>query len=171
MTTSAANIVLFDCFGTIFNMKCVAKQDLIYYGSVLAKPIWERLYFPKYWRAIPAHPDSKNGLEMIRDAGYIICALSNAPSELMKELSDNAGIIWDHIIPLEKYRIYKPNPLAYLTACAELNCKPSDCVMVSANKSFGDLESSVSIGMRSIFLDRDAKHTVATVAHTLGDRR
>lgn len=143
--------ILFDCFGTVFNMTNVPKEDLIYYGSILNKPIWEPLNFPDTWKHIPAHPDSKQGLELIKQNHKII-ALSNAPKTLISELSENNGIKWDHIIGLEKYKIYKPNPLAYLTACAELDCKPSECVMISANKNFGDIENSIKVGMRSILI-------------------
>jgi FMN phosphatase YigB (HAD superfamily) len=140
-------IFLFDCFGTVFNMQDIPKEDLRYYGSVLKKPVWEPLEFPPHWRNIPPHPDSKEGLERLKRNGHKVVALSNAPLPLMCILSANAGIEWSHIIPLEKYKIYKPNPLAYLTACAELKCRPGECVMVTANEKFGDLEGSASVGM------------------------
>jgi 2-haloalkanoic acid dehalogenase type II len=147
--------ILFDCFGTVFNMENVPKEDLVYYGSVLRNPIWEPLNFPDTWKHIPAHPDSREGLEIIKKKHKII-ALSNAPKPLMTELSLNAGIEWSHIIGLERYKIYKPNPLAYLTACAELDCRPSECIMISANKTFGDIEHSREVGMQSILI-RDEK--------------
>jgi FMN phosphatase YigB (HAD superfamily) len=98
-------------------MENIPKEDLRYYGSVLKKPIWEPLHFPDTWKHIPAHPDSKEGFGLIKQKHKVI-ALSNAPKELMTELSANAGIEWNHIIGLERYKIYKPNLLAYLTVCA-----------------------------------------------------
>lgn len=143
--------ILFDCFGTVFNMENVPREDLFYYASVLSNPTWQPLNFPETWKHIPAHPDSREGLELIRKKHKVI-ALSNAPKDLMAELSVNNGIIWDHIIGLEKYKIYKPNKLAYLTACAELDCRPSECIMISANKNFGDIEHSREVGMQSILI-------------------
>ena len=140
-------IYLFDCFGTVFNMADIPKADLRYYGSILKKPVWEPLEFPEYWAKIPPHPDSVSGLAKLAANGHYVVALSNAPAPLMAKLSANAGISWHHIIPLEKYRIYKPNPLAYLTACAELDCRPSACTMITANRTFGDLEGARSVGM------------------------
>jgi len=141
--------ILFDCFGTVFNMESVPKDDLRYYGKVLKAPIWEPLNFPSHWQNIPAHPDSKDGIDKLKSLGLTVEALSNAPKELMKTLSANNNISWNHIIGLEKYKIYKPNPLAYLTACAELDCKPSECLMITANETFGDLEGSKFVGMHS----------------------
>jgi FMN phosphatase YigB (HAD superfamily) len=140
-------ICLFDCFGTVFNMSQIPKEDLRYYGSILKKPVWEPLNFPKYWQEIPPHPDSEEGIDILKSKGHKCVALSNAPHQLMRVLSANANIYWDHIIGLEEYKIYKPNRLAYLTACAELDCKPSDCTMVTANKTFGDIEGAKSVGM------------------------
>lgn len=145
-------ICLFDCFGTVFNMSQIPKEDLRYYGSILKKPVWEPLNFPDHWKTIPPHPDSKEGLEKLRAEGHKVVALSNAPSDLMRELSDNARIVWDHIIPLEEYKIYKPNKLAYLTACAELDVAPSQCTMITANKDFGDLEGAAYVRMDTILI-------------------
>jgi FMN phosphatase YigB (HAD superfamily) len=142
-------IFLFDCFGTVFDMAQIPKEDLRYYGSILKKPVWEPLNFPPHWRNIPPHPDSREGLEMLKKKGHSVVALSNAPRDLMISISLGANIEWDHIIGLEKYKIYKPNPLAYLTACAEFNCRPSDCTMVTANKNFGDLEGANLVGMHT----------------------
>lgn len=156
--------ILFDCFGTVFNMEDIPKKDLIYYGSVLKNPTWEPLNFPETWKHIPAHPDSKYGLELIK-TNHKVIALSNAPKSLMTELSKNNGIVWDHIIGLEKYKIYKPNPLSYLTACAELDCRPSECVMVSANKTFGDIENSKKIGMNSVLIRTEE---IINIVHLAG---
>ena len=132
-------------------MKDVPKEDLVYYGNVLRNPIWQPLVFPDTWKHIPAHKDSKLGLEMLKSRHKVI-ALSNAPKDMMLELSANNGIVWDHVIGLEAYKVYKPNPLAYLVACAELDCNPSECLMVSANKTFGDIENSRKVGMNSVLI-------------------
>jgi 2-haloalkanoic acid dehalogenase type II len=154
-------IFLFDCFGTIFDISNVPIEDLRYYAKVLHAPAWEPLVFPASWNDLRPHLGAFWDIRELREAGHTVAALSNAPSAMMAELSAKNEIEWDKIIPLEKYRIYKPNPLAYLTACAELDCRPSECVMVSANKTFGDLEASRLVGMRSIFLDRKQSMTIA----------
>lgn len=159
--------ILFDCFGTVFNMENVPKEDLVYYGSVLRNPIWEPLNFPPHWRNIPPHPDSREGLERLKRNGHKVVALSNAPLPLMCILSANAGIEWNHIIGLERYKIYKPNPLAYLTACAELDCRPSECIMISANKTFGDIEYSRLVGMESILIRDDKVADIIALAGVL----
>ena len=140
-------IYLFDCFGTVFNMADIPKDDLRYYGSILKKPVWEPLNFPEHWKTISPHLDSVEGINLLKSKGHKCVALSNAPRQLICVLSANAQIYWDHVIGLEEYKIYKPNRLAYLTDCAELDCKPSDCTMVTANKNFGDIEGAKSVGM------------------------
>lgn len=145
-------VILLDCFGTVFDMENIPSEDINYYGYVIKKPFWEPLNLPEKWNTIPAFPDSKEAIHKLRHKGYEVVALSNAPASLIEELSKYNKIKLDHIIPLEKYKIYKPNPLAYLTACSELDCKPSDCIMVTANKTFGDLEAAKTIGMKSILV-------------------
>jgi FMN phosphatase YigB (HAD superfamily) len=64
-------------------------------------------------------------------------------------------------------KIYKPNPLAYLTACAELDCRPSECIMISANKTFGDIEHSREVGMQSILIRDDKVADIIALAGVL----
>lgn len=111
--------------------------------------------------------DCVDGLNSLKSAGYCVCALSNAPLALMTQLSSNNNIKWSHIIALEKYKIYKPNPLSYLTACAELDCRPSECLMVTANQTFGDLEGSAFVGMSSKLIRNDTGLDVSNLINVI----
>ncbi len=70
------------------------------------------------------------------------------------KLSKFNGIEWDGLIPLEAIRLYKPNPLTYQHVCDVMGIKPEELMMVTANKDFGDLEASASIGCRAKMIER-----------------
>lgn len=146
--------IAFDCFGTVFDMSQVDHEDLKYYGATLRKEIWEPLKFPKSWETLPAHPDCKEGIELLKTK-FTVVTCSNSPLGLLTKMSKHNSISWDAIIPLEYNKVYKPNPKAYLTVCEMLNIKPEEMMMVTANPTFGDVEASQKLGMTPQIIRHD----------------
>lgn len=101
---------------------------------------------PTSWETLPAHPDAREGIAKLRER-FIVVTMSNGPLGLLTKLSKHNGISWDAIIPIEMKRVYKPNPVAYLTICDLLDVQPSEIMMVTANEKFGDLEAAQRLGM------------------------
>lgn len=161
-------VIAFDLFGTVFDLSSVDRQEIRDYASQLRRDEWQPLKLPKSWETLPAHADSAEGIERLRKR-FIVVTCSNGPLGLTAKLSKNNGISWDAIIPLELNRVYKTDPLAYLTVCEVLAVRAEDVMMVTANKDFGDLEASAALGMTpQLIRDPDCPATIIELAERLG---
>lgn len=147
-------LVAFDCFGTVFCMDPIDKGEIFDYVSHVKADDFSPYEFPESWRQIKAHADSKEGIDRLRAKGLMCVALSNGPLDLISEISDKNGIVFDHIIDLVEYRVYKPHIEAYKTVEKETGFLPAECLMVTANPTFGDIEGSAAIGMPSRVIRR-----------------
>jgi HAD superfamily hydrolase (TIGR01493 family) len=167
-TMPAPKAILFDQFGTVFNMSGVPKEELKAYLAHTKKPKWEPLTLPESWKTIPAFPDSREAIEALRKK-YKCCTLSNGPVAALTALAEYNGIEWDAIIPIETAKVYKPDHGAYYFACDYLKLQPNEIMMVTANKTFGDLEASATIAMIPQYIDRAKELPFMGAIHTLGD--
>jgi FMN phosphatase YigB (HAD superfamily) len=193
-------ILLFDLVGTVFNMSSAREGDLSYYGHQISdwrdpvkarQAIWVPLNLPQSWEILPPHLESKAAINVLRSSGKFRCVtLSNLPIRLQIEMSANAGINWDFMVPLETSRVYKTHPAAYLSATRLFGTRPADdFVMVTANQTYGDLEAAERLGMHTVLIDRTNRYAnkenqrvnppptfkvfpdLFTFAHSLDNRR
>lgn len=139
-------VIAFDLFGTVFDFAAVPRDEIRDYVQHLRKPEWSPLTLPASWEHLPAHPDSASGIARLRTK-FLVVTCSNGPLGLTAKLCKNAGVTFDAITPLELNRVYKTNPAAYMTLCEVYGVEPSEVMMVTANKDFGDLEASAALGM------------------------
>jgi HAD superfamily hydrolase (TIGR01493 family) len=162
------NVIAFDVFGTVVDFAGVPREEVREYARQLRRPEWSPLLLPDSWASLPAHPDSAEGIERLRQKFFVVTC-SNGPLGLMARLAKNAGLRWDAIIPLELNRVYKPDPRAYLTVCEVLNVSPAAVTMVTANKDFGDLEGSAAVGMTPVLIrGQSGVPTITALAESLG---
>lgn len=141
-------VIAFDVFGTVFDLSVAPHQEIKDYAKHIRQPEWAPLHLPKSWETLPAHKDSAKGIAMLREQ-FIVVTCSNGPLGLLTKLSKYNNVSWDAIIPLELNKVFKPNPKAYLTVCEVLDILPSEMMMVTANKDFGDLEAASKLGMQA----------------------
>jgi 2-haloalkanoic acid dehalogenase type II len=161
-------VIAFDTFGTVFNLAGVDHEDVRAYAHHIRKPEWSPLRLPKAWETLPAHPDSAEGIARLRSK-FIVVTCSNGPLGLLAKLSKYNGVSWDAIIPLELNKVFKPNPRAYMTVCEVLGVKPAEVLMVTANRTFGDLEASRALGMQAqLIRDGDGPKNIMELAEQLG---
>ena len=161
-------VIAFDVFGTVVDFSGVERDDVRNYIAQIQRPEWAPLELPKSWESLPAFPDSAEGINRLREK-YIVVTCSNGPLGLLTRLSKNAGIQWDAIIPLEMFKVYKPNPEAYLALCEVLAVNPKDVAMVTANPLFGDIEWAGSLGMTPILIRGESEiQTITQLADSLG---
>lgn len=163
-------VIAFDVFGTVFDLRQAERDDVRDYAQHIRQPVWRPLHLPTSWERLPAHPDSAAGIARLRTKFFVVTC-SNGPLGLLAKMSKNAGIQWDAIIPLELSRAYKPEPAAYLTVCNVLAVAPAQVMLVTANKTFGDLEGSAALGMTPVLI-RDTSlggpATIPELASQLG---
>lgn len=144
-------VIAFDVFNTVVDLSSVPRQEVIEYAHHIRKPEWSPLTLPKSWESLPAFPDSLEGLRLLSPR-FEIVTCSNGSLPMLYRLSRRNGIQWSTIVPLEINRVYKPNPAAYMTVCEVCGVEPHEVAMVTANKDFGDLEASQSLGMLPILI-------------------
>jgi HAD superfamily hydrolase (TIGR01493 family) len=144
---SAVKVLAFDLFGTVFDVADVPREELRAYGDTIRAPEWQPFIWPKSWETMPAFPDSKFGLRALQAYGYYTVALSNAPLALAMRMIAHADLAFNAIIPLELIETYKPNPACYTYAQNLCGVERHEFVMISANKSFGDIEAALGLGM------------------------
>jgi 2-haloalkanoic acid dehalogenase type II len=163
------DVIAFDCFGTVFDASELPVESIqAYVKHVIANPTAASKFdFGTEWYELPAHKDSAAGIKKLRDNGYKCVALSNGPPELIRQLSDKAGIEWDAIINLAAHNVYKPYSEAYKIVEKETGVKPQFCLMVTANPTFGDIEGAKSIGMNAQVIRADGAGNILDLAETL----
>jgi FMN phosphatase YigB (HAD superfamily) len=147
-------VLAFDCFGTIFDMSGVDRSEVSdYVKSSKGKSgdEWLPLSLPRSWYQLRAHPDSAEGIRVLRSK-YICVALSNGPVDLITEISRLAGIDWDLIVPIQLRKVYKDHLDAYRILLELYPYEAGEFAMVTANPGFGDVEAASSLGMKPIVI-------------------
>jgi FMN phosphatase YigB (HAD superfamily) len=167
-------VIAFDLFGTVFDMKDVPREEVLAYLKDVTQPGWAPLILPKSWEHLPAFPDAMEGLTRLRRK-HTVVTLSNAPAMLQAQLLENSnGATFDDLFSLERYRVYKPNPRAYMAACVNYEVDPADFLMVTANPTFahfdyGDIEMARALGMQAQLIRQPGcPQTIIELAERLG---
>lgn len=103
------------------------------------------------WERLPAWPDSREGLELLRTR-FIVGPLSNGDTALLTRMAKNAGLPWDVIIGADVTRQYKPRPEAYLRTAAALDLDPGEVMLAAAHNY--DLAAARRSGLATAFVHR-----------------
>jgi HAD superfamily hydrolase (TIGR01509 family) len=71
-------------------------------------------------------------IHQLKREGYIIAACSNSIRESLELMLHASGLLelFDHLVSNEDVKNPKPDPEMYLAACAKLNVRPDECVIV-----------------------------------------
>lgn len=163
-------VIAFDCFGTVFQMEGVSREEIKAYVDHVRKNDFSPFAFPQSWWDLKLHPDAEQGIKAIQDQGLKAIAMSNGSADLLKAVSENGGVHWDHIVDFAAHEVYKPHVDAYRTVEKDLGVKPEHTLMVTANPGFGDIEGSAAIGMPSQVIRHGYPDTIIELAEMLAKR-
>ncbi len=142
--------IAFDCFGTVFDMSGVSRDEIKAYVDHVRKNNFTPFQFPQSWWELKSHPDAMDGIKTLQAMGFFCVALSNGDANLIDELSEKNSFDFDYVIDLAgRHRVYKPHYDAYRTIEKDLGYTPCETLMVTANPTFGDIEGAAAIGMHS----------------------
>lgn len=144
--TAKIKVVMFDCFGTVFDVSSLPREFVSRYADRRQEPVYQNHDFEPAWYELKAHPDSRQGIAMLRDE-YRVVTMSNGSFHLLDHISSNAGIVWDLITPIQMLKVYKPDHAAYLAIPSLFQCQVDECLMVTANPTFGDVKACREIGI------------------------
>jgi FMN phosphatase YigB (HAD superfamily) len=159
--------ILFDVFGTLLDMSSVqateeGRAELRAYGEHLAEfqetGVYKPLVLPERWKELPVFPDVKEGiarLSNLNGGAVQLYTFSNGPVELT-DAALLKGKVCLGFLRASNARGFKPVQWIYPWACGILGRAPSECLMVTANEHFGDLEGASACGMQAQLI-RDEK--------------
>lgn len=151
-------LALFDTYNTVYSMATAKRAEIEAYADHLRRfretGVWQPLTLPDSWRKFNAWSDALIAMRMFQKSGCRCVTLSNGPIDHQLDLARRSNLIWDWMVPLEAYHVYKPDPRAYLAAIGLMKVDPRRTVMVTANKDFGDLEAAEQLGMQTAWIDR-----------------
>ncbi|PQL93464.1 haloacid dehalogenase type II [Apibacter adventoris] len=104
--------------------------------------------------SLPAFPDVLKALEILKEKGYLIVALSNSSEDLLKRQLTNAKIdyLFDKQISTEIFQSYKPHRDVYLKAAYLLNTPIKECMLVASHN--WDVYGALCAGLRAAFIKR-----------------
>lgn len=103
------------------------------------------------WHRLRPWPDSVPGLLRLKRR-VTVGTLSNGNVALLVDMARAAGLPWDMVFSTELFRHYKPDPEAYLGACALLRLDPAQVMLCAAHNS--DLAAAQRLGLRTAFIPR-----------------
>lgn len=166
-------LVAFDVFGTLLNMGSVPREELEAYGRHIAQPVWAPLRLPDHWIGLPPFPDVWPGLIQLSMVVPTVVTLSNAPLRFQRALwafNEREGAYIDEVVPLEVAQVFKPHQDAYRALLRMFpEYAPDECLMVTANERFGDLEGARSVGMRAMLIRGKTGRDVLSIASAIKD--
>lgn len=111
------------------------------------------------WHRLDAWPDVPAALMRLKTK-FRIAPVSNGNISLIVDLARRNELPWDAILGAEVAGDYKPKPRVYLAACAALDLKPEQCMMVAAHSS--DLAAAAGCGLRTGHIARPNEHGSGT---------
>ncbi|MEO5717491.1 MAG: haloacid dehalogenase type II [Chthoniobacterales bacterium] len=104
--------------------------------------------------ALPIHPDVKEGIELLLDAGVRVAALTNGSAETTRKMFQNAGLEQsiEKFISIEEVKQWKPAAAVYLHAAQQLGIKPGELALVAAHD--WDIDGASKAGLTTAYLAR-----------------
>lgn len=147
-------LIMFDIFGTIFSLADRPREEIKAYVDHIRQPEWKPLNLPMSWDTLPAHEGAKEAIDALRTLAFV-STCTNGPLATQAHLAKHNGIHWDAMMPLELWKVYKPNHVAYAQVVTQLGFYLQDAMMVTANETFGDLEAAKALGIQPCLICND----------------
>ncbi|MBI1355088.1 MAG: haloacid dehalogenase type II [Acidobacteria bacterium] len=105
-------------------------------------------------RELEPHPDVEPALEMLREAGFRLVALTNSPYRTLHAQLAHAGIrgFFEAALSVDEVRKFKPHPEVYRMAAGRLGVEPGELRLIAAHN--WDTTGAVRAGCRAAFVAR-----------------
>ena len=124
----------------------------IFYGTNLSAEQKKELM--SIYRILPAFADVKEGLALLKAAGFRLYAFSNGAADAIEVLLNKAGIrdLFNGVVSCDDVKSFKPNPGVYGHFLRQVNSTGSSAWLISSNPF--DVIGSISAGMKSAWVQR-----------------
>lgn len=110
-------------------------------------------------RGLPAHPEVKDALTQLKEAGYTLVSFTNSSNEGVTKQFESAGLthFFDERLSIEDAGKFKPFTDSYAWAANKLNVKPEECMLIAAHG--WDVAGALWAGWRAAFVRRPGQQT------------
>ena len=105
-------------------------------------------------RSIPAHPEVKEALTQLKQAGFKLVSFTNSSNIGVETQFKNAGLIdyFDERLSIEDIGKFKPDTDAYDWAARKMGIAPKECMLVAAHG--WDIAGAIWANWRGAFISR-----------------
>ncbi|MBU2929374.1 haloacid dehalogenase type II [Winogradskyella psychrotolerans] len=105
-------------------------------------------------RSLPAHPEVKQALGDLKEAGYKLVSFTNSSNKGVETQFKNAGLLdyFEERLSIEDMGKFKPHTDAYDWAARKMGIQPKECLLVAAHG--WDIAGAVWAGWRGAFVSR-----------------
>ena len=126
-----------------------------HYGLHLTKDNRDRIV--DAMRTLPAHADAGPALDLLRESGIRIAALSNGGLKGVSQQLRRANLLnkFEAVFAADQVKEYKPAAAPYLFATRKLRVKPSGSHLVAAHA--WDIAGAAAAGLHTVFVRRPGK--------------
>ena len=109
------------------------------------------------FKKLSPHTDVSEGLQRLKNAGFILVALSNGTLEAVNEQLKSAGIsqLFDRIFSIQSVGKFKPHPSTYAYVLDKMEISSDKAVMIAAHP--WDLVGAARAGLQTAFIKRSGK--------------
>ena len=108
----------------------------------------------KSMQALPAHPEVKSALSLLKKEGYKLVSFTNSSNEGVKNQFENAGLseYFDERLSIEDVGKFKPFSDTYAWGSHKMGVKPEECMLIAAHG--WDVAGALWAGWRAAFISR-----------------
>jgi 2-haloacid dehalogenase len=134
-----------------------ASLDMVATARGLTLPAADRARILQGMLTLPAHPEVRDGLQMMREAGLRLVTLTNsAPNAVQQQLA-NAGLttFFEHSFSVDSVHRFKPAPEPYRAVADSLGL-PADRLRLVAAHAW-DIVGALRAGYAAAFVARPGK--------------
>ncbi|MEO9891065.1 haloacid dehalogenase type II [Aurantibacter sp.] len=105
-------------------------------------------------RSIPPHPEVKESLKKLKDAGYKLVSFTNSSNIGVETQFKNAGLLdyFEERLSIEDIGKFKPHTDAYDWAARKMGIQANECMLVAAHG--WDIAGAIWAGWRGAFISR-----------------
>ncbi|GAB3001840.1 haloacid dehalogenase type II [Cyclobacterium sediminis] len=125
------------------------------YGKALSAE--KREIILSEFKKLSPHSEVFEGLQRLKNAGFIIVALSNGTLETINEQLKSAGIsqLFDRIFSIQSVGKFKPHPSTYAYVLDKMEISADKALMIAAHP--WDLLGAARAGLQTAFIKRAGK--------------
>ncbi|MDA7015501.1 haloacid dehalogenase type II [Pseudomonas cerasi] len=108
-------------------------------------------------KSLPAHKDVHQALQLLKDYGFVLIALSNGALEALQQQLEFAGLTdcFEHIMAGSEISQFKPAAATYQMVAQRLGIATDQMIMVAAHA--WDIAGAAQAGCRTAFVERPGK--------------